>query len=79
MMSEIKVRSLGELTLGTTRVVRLGDCRISVRSGRARPEETELMRTARSLTLGGRAWSRALRTRERASSLRFGVTESSRS
>lgn len=51
----------------------------SVRSARARPLSTELMRTARSRMPEGAGWSRALRTRERASAFLCGVTLSSRS
>lgn len=52
---------------------------ISFKSLNANPLSTELIRTARSRNPSGFFWSRALRTKERASSFLCGVTLSSRS
>lgn len=51
----------------------------SDKSANASPLSTELMRTARSRMVGGAGWSRACRTRRRASAFLCGVTLSSRS
>lgn len=51
----------------------------SIKSANASPLDTELIRTARSLIPSGCGWSIACLTSLRASSLREGVTLSSRS
>lgn len=75
----MKVKSEADSTFGTTRVVRLGDLTSSSRSCNARPEPTELIRTALSLIPSGLDLSNSFRTSALASALRPGVTLSSRS
>ena len=77
--SDMKWRSEARFTLGMTRASRLGACRMPVRSVRARPDDTELIRTASSVTFAGRDWERKERMLALAAGFWDGVTESSRS
>lgn len=75
----MKCRSEALEILGTARASMFLDWRTEVRSSRARPEETEFMRTASSVMFGGRVWERKDWRLERASGFLEGVTLSSRS
>jgi hypothetical protein len=77
--SVMKCRSEARFTLGITRASRLGALRTVVRSSRASPEDTALIRTLSSVMLGGRGCERKERMLERAVGFWAGVTESSRS